>query len=109
MSSACSEIVWLQGLFGDLGITFSDFITLYAHNICVASNLIFHEHTKHIEVDCHFIGDMFLAGIISLPRIATQHEIADILTKALTCACRAFFVDKLMLSTHQFEAEWNKR
>ena len=37
--------------------------------IFIAGNLAFHERTKHIEIDCHFIRDKVLMGVISIPRV----------------------------------------
>nr|KYP35326.1 Retrovirus-related Pol polyprotein from transposon TNT 1-94 [Cajanus cajan] len=59
MSSACSEIVWLHCLLEELGFSQPDSTPLHADNtsaIQIASNLVFHEHTKHIEVDVTILG-----------------------------------------------------
>ena len=60
MSTACFVIVWLYGLLEELGFPQTTSTPLHADNtnaIQIATNLVFHESTKHIEVDCHSIRD----------------------------------------------------
>ena len=100
MSSACSEIVWLRGLLAKLGFPWFQPTPLHANNtsaIQIAANPIFHEQTKHIEVDCHSIREAFDGGVITLPHISTVLQTADVFTKALTQHRRQYMIDNLML------------
>jgi hypothetical protein len=100
MSAACSEIIWLRGLLGELGFSQSDSTPLHADNtsaIQIAANPVYHERTKHIEVDCHSIREAVDTRVISLPHISTNLQIADIFTKAMTRQRHQFLVGKLML------------
>lgn len=75
MSTACSEIVWLRGLLEELGFPQTTSTPLHVDNtsaIQIATNPIFHERTKHIEVDCHSIRDTLESRVICLPHISSD-------------------------------------
>lgn len=58
MAQATCELQWLQFLFADFGLNISSPAFLYCDNeatLHIAASPIFHERTKHIELDCHFI------------------------------------------------------
>jgi transposase InsO family protein len=100
MSAACSEIVWLRGLLTELGFSQGQPTSLHADNtsaIQIAANPVYHERTKHIEVDCHSIREAYDRRIINLPHVSTSDQTADIFTKSLTRQRHNFLVSKLML------------
>nr|CAN74610.1 hypothetical protein VITISV_029330 [Vitis vinifera] len=49
----------------------------------IASNPVFYERTKHIEVDCHFIREKIASGCVATSFVNSNDELADIFTKSL--------------------------
>ncbi len=100
MSAACSEITWLRGLLTELGFPQTTPTPLHADNtsaIQIATNPVYHERTKHIEVDCHYIREAVNEHVISLPHVSTTFQLVDIFTKSLPRQRHQFLVGKLML------------
>ena len=49
----------------------------------IASNLVFKEMTKHIEVDCHFIRENIASGCVAISFVNSNYQPAAIFTKSL--------------------------
>ena len=58
MALAICELIWLKHLLQELRFGKDEQMKLICDNqatLHISSNSVFHEMTKHIEVDCHFI------------------------------------------------------
>ena len=67
MATATCELVWLKQLLRELKFGKIDQMELVCYNqaaLHIASNPVFHERTKHIEIDCHFVREKILSGDI---------------------------------------------
>ena len=51
--------------------------------ISLAKNLVMHDRSKHIELRYHFIRDCVETKKIELEYVATEFQLADMLTKPL--------------------------
>ncbi|KAL6342470.1 hypothetical protein AAG906_011160 [Vitis piasezkii] len=61
----------------------------------IAHNPIQHDRTKHVEVDRFFIKEKLDDKIVELPKIRSEDQLADILTKAVSSQVFSKFLDKL--------------
>lgn len=61
ITATVAELVWLLGLLKDIGIDVKQPAKIHNNSksaIQIASNPVYHERTKHIEIDCHFIREI---------------------------------------------------
>ncbi|RVX13196.1 Retrovirus-related Pol polyprotein from transposon RE1 [Vitis vinifera] len=61
----------------------------------IAHNPVQHDRTKHVEVDRFFIKEKLDDKIVKLPKILSEYQLADILTKAVSSQVFSKFLDKL--------------
>ncbi|GKB55097.1 hypothetical protein Tco_0905850, partial [Tanacetum coccineum] len=82
--NCCGQVLWIQNQMLDYGFNFMN-TKIYIDNesiICIVKNLVFHSKTKHIEIRHHFIRDSHEKKLIQVIKIHTDHNVADLLTKA---------------------------
>ncbi|GJV59081.1 hypothetical protein Tco_1465181 [Tanacetum coccineum] len=78
------QVLWIQNQMLDYGFNFMN-TKIYINNestICIVKNPVFHSKTKHIEIRHHFIRDSHEKKLIQVIKIHTDHNVADLLTKA---------------------------
>jgi hypothetical protein len=100
MTSTTKEIVWLRWLLADMRVSFSHPTPMYCDNqssIQIAHNSVFHERTKHIEIDCHLTRHHLKHGTIALPFVPSSLQIADFFTKMHSISRFRFLVGKLLM------------
>jgi len=86
MAAATCELTWLRQLLIQLKIVDIHETKLIYDNqtaLHTASNLIFHERTKHIEIYSHFIREKVVSGEINIDFVNSSNQLADIFTKSL--------------------------
>ena len=86
MAIASQELIWLKQLLQELRFGEVTQMSLICDNqaaMHIASNPVFHERTKHIEVDCHFVREKVISGEISTSFVNSNDQLADIFTKSL--------------------------
>ena len=98
MTQFVCEIMWLHQLLMEVGIKTVVPTKLWCDNqaaLHIASNLVFHERTKHIEIDRHFVREKIQLGLISIGYVKTGEQLGDIFTKALSGDRVSYLCNKL--------------
>ena len=98
MASTVAEVTWIIGLFLELDILVALPVVIHSDStaaIQIASNPVFHERTKHIDIDCHFVREKIQRGIVFIQHLATTEQLADVLTKGLGRLQHEYLVSKL--------------
>lgn len=98
MATTTCELKWLKGILSNLGVIHAKPMHLHCDSqaaLHIAKNPVFHERTKHIEVDCHFVRDEVLKGNVRPTYVPTTTQLADIFTKALGKSQFESFLGKL--------------
>lgn len=102
--SVC-ELLWLRNLLRDLGFKPKREMELYCNNkavINISHNLVQHDHTKHVEVNRHFIEEQLDAKVLIFPYVPTEKLLAYVFTKEVSI--NVFHDSLSMLGIHDMYA-----
>lgn len=102
--------MWLQGLMNKLKLQSENPMLLNCDKstISIVDNPTHYDRKKHIEVDQYFIREKWEEGLICMPYIASNRQLANFLTKGLPQVNFEGLITKLgmITSTNQLEGEW---
>jgi hypothetical protein len=96
----CREAVWLQKLLSGLFGLKLEATYIWCDNrsyMKLLENLVFHDRSKHIEINYHYIRDMVQKGAVRLQYVTTEEQVVDVLTKPLSRMKFEHFRDKLVV------------
>lgn len=60
IANATTELIWVQSVLNELGVKVTQTPVLWCDNLgatYLSSNPVFHAHTKHNEIDYHFVRE----------------------------------------------------
>ena len=108
MATTCCELTWLLALLRDLTVKPPLPMHLFCDNqaaLYIVKNLVFHEQTKHIEVDCHYVRDQFKNGQVRPCYVSSKSQLADLFTKVVSASQYVYLLGKLgVVSSIQLSA-----
>ncbi|GJU89000.1 hypothetical protein Tco_1301423 [Tanacetum coccineum] len=82
---ACQQALWIRQALIDYGIRLGDVLIMCDNKgaIDLSKNPVQHSKTNNIEIRHHFLRDNAQKGNISIEKVASEDNIADIFTKPL--------------------------
>ena len=99
MALATCELIWLKQLLQELRFGKDEQMTLVCDNqetLHISFNPVFHERTKHIEVDCHFIREKIASGCMTISFVNSSDQLANILLSLSEVRGFSIFVTNLV-------------
>lgn len=82
-----AEIMWIHELLSELGVFQPWAPCVWCNNLgatYLTANPIFYTHTKHIEVDYHFVREQVARKVLDIRFISSKDQVADVPTKPLS-------------------------
>lgn len=98
LTTTVSEVLWIHWLLHDLKAPQQGATPLYCNNQAyrhISNNSIFHERTKHMEIDCYFVCESVEYNHIQSCYINTHDQVANIFMKPLGMTQFHFLLDRL--------------
>ncbi|KAK2977646.1 hypothetical protein RJ640_012483 [Escallonia rubra] len=87
LASTTAELTWLSFVLRDIGVPQPRPSLLFCDNLAalyMTVNPMFHCHTKHVEIDYHYVREKVALGSIITRFVTSKQQVADIFTKPLS-------------------------
>ncbi|KAK6137928.1 hypothetical protein DH2020_028316 [Rehmannia glutinosa] len=98
LSMTVCELQWISYIASNFQLSIPTPIPLFCDNqgtLHIVANLVFHECTKHLDIDCHLVRDQFKSSFVIPQKVSSHLQLADMFTKALGPVVFAFLTSKL--------------
>ncbi|WMV46929.1 hypothetical protein MTR67_040314 [Solanum verrucosum] len=98
---AASEVSWIASLIKELWLPCPRPPVIFCDNISaiyLTANPVFHQRSKQIEIDYHFVREKVSCGQLCVKYIHSTDQTADVFTKALSSSRFAHLRSKLTVS-----------
>nr|XP_043638237.1 uncharacterized mitochondrial protein AtMg00810-like [Erigeron canadensis] len=99
LATTC-EIVCILKILKDLNVQYTLPINIFCDckpAIQIGNNPVFHERTKHFEINLHLVREKVSNGVINLVKIVSDEQPTDLLTKGLNIVAHHYLCSKLRL------------
>lgn len=86
LSTAATELKWITGLLGEMGVSVPDTPQLFCDNLSavyLTANPALHNRSKHFDTDFHYVRERVALGALVVRQIPAAEQLADIFTKSL--------------------------
>lgn len=86
IANAVAETSWVRNLLLELHVPIRQATLIYCDNVSavyLSANPIQHQHTKHVELDIHFVWEKVRLGEVKVFHVPAEYQYADIFMKGL--------------------------
>ncbi|GJX65826.1 hypothetical protein Tco_0300169 [Tanacetum coccineum] len=90
MNTITCEVIWIQKILAELNVRISLLVLIHCDNssaiIQIAANSVFHEKTKHFEIELFLLREKVSAGVVKTVKVKYANNVADVFTKRFECS-----------------------
>ncbi|KAL0463707.1 UNVERIFIED_CONTAM: Retrovirus-related Pol polyprotein from transposon RE2 [Sesamum latifolium] len=100
MGATVCELRWISYLLQDFALSVHTPVPLFCDNkaaLHIMANPVFHERTKHLEINCYIVRDQYKLGFVAPSFVRGRDQLADVFTKSLSGPLFLSFLRKLPL------------
>lgn len=86
LTNTICEVMWMKYMLEKLSFQVNTPLKIFCDSkatIHINNNPVYHERTKHFEIDCHFIREKVMTRLVNLVHVSTKDQVADILIKVV--------------------------